>query len=348
MCRRRWPRKRWLCRGLNTENTVVASFAPVAPADGGGNTVPPIGRPIANVQAYVLDRLLRPVPAGVPGELYIGGDSLARGYRNNPALTTEKFIPHPFSGKPGERLYKTGDLVRWLSDGNLEFLGRIDHQVKIRGYRMEPGEIESRLNQHPLVRESLVLAREEGHGPKQLVAYLILKQPAPPATKELSDFLRTRLPDYMVPSMFVFLHAWPLTPNGKVDRNALPAPEESNRQSRRTFVAPRNHLEETVAKVWSDVLGRAPAGIHDNFFELGGHSLLAAQAISRLNESFNIHLSIRSLFEKPTVAELVREIARMMSRHNAQRAPAITRIAREAYRAGRPSPEAGIELAKLS
>ena len=331
-----------------TENTVVASFAPVAPADGGGNTVPPIGRPIANVQAYVLDRLLRPVPAGVPGELYIGGDSLARGYRNNPALTTEKFIPHPFSGKPGERLYKTGDLVRWLSDGNLEFLGRIDHQVKIRGYRMEPGEIESRLNQHPLVRESLVLAREEGHGPKQLVAYLILKQPAPPATKELSDFLRTRLPDYMVPSMFVFLHAWPLTPNGKVDRNALPAPEESNRQSRRTFVAPRNHLEETVAKVWSDVLGRAPAGIHDNFFELGGHSLLAAQAISRLNESFNIHLSIRSLFEKPTVAELVREIARMMSRHNAQRAPAITRIAREAYRAGRPSPEAGIELAKLS
>ena len=175
-----------------TENTVVATCAPVAPAHDATNAAPPIGRPIANVQAYVLDRLLRPVPVGVPGELYIGGDSLARGYRNNPVLTTEKFIPHPLSKRPGARLYKTGDLARWLTDGNLEFLGRIDHQVKIRGYRIEPGEIESLLNRHPAVRESLVLARESGRGQKQLAAYLIPNQRPAPAIKELTDFLRPR------------------------------------------------------------------------------------------------------------------------------------------------------------
>src|SRR5947208_6852095 len=223
-----------------TENTVVASFAPVAPAEDGANPVPPIGRPIANVQAYVLDRLLRPVPVGVPGELYIGGESLARGYRNNPVLTSGEFIPHPLSNRRGARLYKTGDLVRWQTDGNLEFLGRIDQQVKIRGYRIEPGEIESLLNQHPAVRESLVLARESGRGQKQLAAYLIANQRPAPAIKELTDFLRPKLPDYMVPSAFAFLDAWPLTPNGKVDRNALPAPDQLGLKSSEEFAAPRN------------------------------------------------------------------------------------------------------------
>ena len=329
-----------------TENTVVATSAPVGPGNHGASVAPPIGRPIANVKTYVLDRLLRPVPVGVPGELYIGGDSLARGYRNNPALTTERFVPHPFGGKTGARLYKTGDLVRWLPDGNLEFLGRMDHQVKIRGYRIEPGEIESRLNQHPTVRESLVLVREDGRGQKQLVAYLILKQQPAPANHELSDFLRAKLPDYMVPSAFLFPDAWPLTPNGKVDRNALPAPDLSTRQPSQTFAAPRNQVEETVARIWSEVLGHACVGIHDNFFELGGHSLVAAQAVSRLKEAFKIQLSIRSLFEKPTVAGLAHEVERTMNRHNPERATAITRVAREAYRANHPSPRPRVELAK--
>ena len=329
-----------------TENTVVATCAPVAPAHDITNGAPPIGRPIANVQAYVLDRLLRPVPVGVPGELYIGGESLARGYRNNPVLTSGEFIPHPLSKRPGARLYKTGDLVRWQTDGNLEFLGRIDQQVKIRGYRIEPGEIESLLNQHPAVRESLVLARESGRGQKQLAAYLIANQRPAPAIKELTDFLRPKLPDYMVPSAFAFLDAWPLTPNGKVDRNALPAPDQLGLKSSEEFAAPRNLIEETVAKVWSEMLGRARLGIHDNFFECGGHSLLAAQAVSRLRESFNIHLSIRSLFEKPTVAEFAKEIERRTAQPAQQRGPGLMRVSREQYRVNPLSSNVGAEMAK--
>jgi len=322
-----------------TENTVVATAATVAPAQEGLNEAPPIGRPIANVRAYVLDRLLRAVPVGVPGELYIGGDGLARGYRNNPGLTATRFIPHPHSEQPGARLYKTGDLVRWLEDGNLEFLGRVDHQVKIRGYRIEPGEIESQLNRHPAVRESLVLAHEDARGEKQLVAHLVLRQQPAPASKELSDFLRTTLPDYMVPSAFVFLDAWPLTPNGKVDRQALPAPKELLRRSSRAFVAPRNPLEAAVATIWAEVLGRSRIGVHENFFEQGGHSLRAAQVVSRLKEALNIDLSVRSLFEKPTVAALAREIERATASRAAQRGPSLTRVSREAYRMNPPSSE---------
>ncbi|HXT39116.1 MAG TPA: amino acid adenylation domain-containing protein [Candidatus Angelobacter sp.] len=329
-----------------TENTVVSTCAPVAPAGDGSNTTPPIGRPIANVEVFVLDRLLRPVPVGVPGQLFVGGDGLARGYRNNPLLTLEKFITHPFNNQPGARLYKTGDLVRWLPDGNLEFLGRIDHQVKIRGHRIEPGEIETKLNQHPAVRESLVVARETDPGRKQLVAYIIPRHPPGPAFAELSGFLRATLPDYMVPSAFVACGAWPLTPNGKVDRSALPAPDDSNYRASRLFTAPRNHVEENIARIWSEVLGCPRVGAHDNFFELGGHSLLAAQAVSRLKESFNLHMSIRSLFEKPTVAELAREIERTIARSTPRRDPGIARVSREAYRVNRPSPGANAELMK--
>jgi amino acid adenylation domain-containing protein len=315
-----------------TENTVVATSGRVDPSAKWADDAPPIGRPIANVRAYVLDRLLRLVPIGVPGELYLGGDGLARGYRHDPALTAEKFIPDPFSDKPGARLYRTGDQVCWRANGNLEFLGRIDHQMKIRGYRIEPAEIESRLNRHPAVRESLVLARGEGPGQKRLVAYLVLKQGAAPANKELFDFLRTTLPDYMVPSAFVVLPSWPLAPNGKVDHHALPVPEQSGRPSRKAFAAARNPFEETVARIWSDILHRPRVGVHDNFFELGGHSLLAAQAVSRLQESFRIQLSIRSLFEKPTVAHLAREIEHSLTRGAPRREPGIARVSRDAYR----------------
>lgn len=329
-----------------TENTVVSTCAPVASASDGFNPTPPIGRPIANVEVFVLDRLLRPVPVGVPGQLFVGGDGLARGYRNNPLLTLEKFIAHPFNNKPGARLYKTGDLVRWLPDGNLEFLGRIDHQVKIRGHRIEPGEIETKLNQHPAVRESLVVARETDPGRKQLVAYFIPRHPPGPAFGELSGFLRAMLPDYMVPSAFVACGTWPLTPNGKVDRSALPAPDDSNYRAGRLFTAPRNRVEENIARIWSEVLGCSQVGAHDNFFELGGHSLLAAQAVSRLKESFKLHLSIRSLFEKPTVAGLAREIERTIARNAPRREGGIARISREAYRVDQPSPGANAELMK--
>jgi amino acid adenylation domain-containing protein len=326
------------------ENTVVATSVPVAPADDERNGVPPIGRPIDNVQAYVLDPSLRLVPIGVPGELCLAGDGLAHGYRRNPGLTAEKFIPHPFSDVPGARLYKTGDLVRWSADGTLEFLGRVDQQVKIQGFRIEPGEIESQLNWHPAVRESLVLAREDARGQKRLVAYLTSNESSKLASKELSDFLRRTLPDYMVPSVFVHLDAWPLTSSGKLDRGALPEPKPSTRAPRRAAEAPRTPVEETVAKIWLEVLGCPRIGVHDNFLDLGGHSLAAAQAVSRLKESFDVHLSIRSLFAKPTIAGLAKEIERLIARRASPREPVIARVSREAYRVNPFYSDAAAEL----
>lgn len=264
----------------------------------------PIGRPIGNVQAYILDRYLQPVPVGVWGELLIGGVGLARGYLNQPELTTEKFIPNPFSDEPEARLYKTGDLVRYLPDGNIEFLGRIDNQVKIRGFRIELGEIETMLGQHPAVRETLLLVREDAPGDKRLVAYLIPKHEPAPTTSELYHFLREKLPNYMIPAAFVMLETIPLTPNGKVDYRALPAPDQAQLELEETFVAPRTPVEEKLASIWANVLGLEQIGVHNNFFQLGGHSLLAIQVISRLRQAFEIELSVRSLFEAPTVAEL--------------------------------------------
>jgi amino acid adenylation domain-containing protein len=265
----------------------------------------PIGRPIANSQAYVLDARGQPVPVGVPGELCIGGDGLARGYLNRPELTAEKFIADPFSGAPGARLYRTGDLARWLSDGNLEFLGRIDQQVKIRGYRVEPGEIEATLLQHPAVRAAAVIAHEDQTGGKRLVAYVVsLGEPAP-SHGELRGFLQGKLPDYMIPSVFVPLSALPLSPNGKVDRRALPAPDPQRPELEQSYVAARTPVEEALAGLFAGVLSLERVGVHDNFFtELGGHSLLATQLISRVRDTLNIELPLRSLFEAPTVAEL--------------------------------------------
>ena len=261
----------------------------------------PIGHPFANIQIYILDRYLQPVPIGVSGELHIGGVGLARGYLNRPDLTESKFIPHPFSEEPDSRLYKTGDLARYLSDGNIELLGRIDNQVKIRGFRIELDEIAAAIAQNQQVQEAVVIAREDQPGNKRLVAYIVPKQEQPNIT-ELRRFLKQKLPDYMVPSVFVSLEALPLTANGKVNRRALTAPIELSGDN--SFVPPRTPTEEVIASIIATVLGLEIIGIYDNFFELGGHSLLATQVISRLRETFAVELPLRCLFESPTVAEL--------------------------------------------
>ena len=290
-----------------TESHVVTAFT-LTGSPSGWPALPPIGRPIANTQIYLLDRNLQPVPVGVSGELYIGGDSLARGYLNRPELTAEKFISNPFSDEAGTHLYKTGDLARYLPDGNIEFLGRLDHQVKIRGFRIELGEIEAVLSQHLAVQETVVIVREDTPSDKRLVAYLVIKQEPFPTINELRSFLKEKLPDYMVPSAFMFLDALPLTPNGKVDRQALPAPDRVRPELESTFVAPRTPVEEVLAGIWAKVLGLEQVGIHDNFFELGGHSLLATQVISRLRDAFQVELPLRSLFEVPTVADLAERV----------------------------------------
>lgn len=269
----------------------------------------PIGRPIANTQVYLLDQHLNPVPIGIPGELHIGGVSLARGYLNHPELTAEKFMANPFSQEPGARLYKTGDLARYLPGGNIEFLGRIDHQVKVRGFRVELGEVEAVLGQHPAVREAVVMARKDLSGDdKQLVAYFVAAQEPAFTLSKLRSFLEEKLPDYMIPSTFVKLEAMPLTPNGKVDRRALPDPDTFQRNLEGDFVAPRTPIEETLADIWAEILGLEKVGVCDNFFELGGHSLLATRVISRLREAFRVDLPLRNLFEAPTVASLAERI----------------------------------------
>jgi amino acid adenylation domain-containing protein len=283
-----------------SEDTTYSTFALL----GKGATEPPsIGRPISNTQIYILDANHQPVPIGVPGELYIGGDGLARGYLNRPELTLEKFIPNPFSDDSSERLYKTGDLARYLIDGNIEYLGRIDNQVKIRGFRIELGEIEAALSQHPVVRETVVIARENSAGDKQLVAYLVPHQEPAPTNSDLRHFLKAQLPDYMMPSAFVVLEALPLTPNGKVDRRALPQPE-LRPELEPTFVAPQTPTEELVASIWEKVLRVSQVGINDNFFELGGHSLLATQLLLQVNDACRVELPLSKLFEAPTVASL--------------------------------------------
>ena len=284
-----------------TESTVVTTSTVVwAESD---RQAPPIGRPIANTQLYILDRHQKPTPIGVPGQLHIGGAGLARGYLNRPELTAEKFIPNPFSETAGERLYKTGDLARYRADGNIEFLGRLDHQVKIRGFRIELGEIEAALAAQPAIREAVVTARGEGTE-RQLVAYVVAQADgrATLNVTELRSALRASLPDYMVPAAWVFLPALPLTPNGKVDRKALPEPEREGSSSE--GAGPRDALEEILVGLWGTVLKQPVLGIDDNFFELGGHSLLATQLVSRLRDALGVSVPVRWLFEAPSVAEL--------------------------------------------
>ena len=274
---------------------------------GSKSTVVPIGRPVANTRCYILDALLQPVPIGVPGELHIGGVQVGRGYHNRPELTAEKFIADPFSSEPGARLYKTGDLCRYLPDGNIDYLGRMDHQVKVRGFRIELGEIEATLKQHPSIQDTVVVAREGAPGDKRLVAYVVSAlTPCPVA--DLRNHLKTCLPDYMVPGVFVFLDSLPLSANGKVDRKALPIPELNRGVADEAFAAPQTEIELKVSLAWKQILKVDRVGLHDNFFDLGGDSLAAMQVISRLRGPQFPDLNVFQIFERPTVADFARAL----------------------------------------
>ncbi|HEY2932800.1 MAG TPA: non-ribosomal peptide synthetase [Acidobacteriota bacterium] len=294
-----------------TECTVVTTSGPVLP-NARPYRLPPIGRPIANVQVYLLDGSLQPVPVGTVGEIYIGGAGVARGYRNRPDLTEERFLPNPFGTEPNTRLYKTGDLGCYLADGQIVFLGRIDDQIKIRGFRIEPNEVVTLLDEHPAVLQSAVVAREVGLGDQRLVAYLVLDPKSRPVASALRTFLAARLPEYMVPAMFVVLPALPLNPNGKLDRAALPSPSAANTLRDDNFAAPRTEVEEWLATTLAPLLGLDQVSVEDNFFLLGGHSLLGTQLIARVRDTFGVSLSLRSLFESPTLVELSREIERLI------------------------------------
>ncbi len=317
-------RKVWNLYGL-TEDTVYTTAACV-----GDETADfaPIGRPIPNTRVHLLDEFMQPVPVGVPGELHIAGEGLPRGYLDRPELTAEKFVPDPFGAQPGARLHKTGDLARLRPDGSIEFVRRIDFQVKVRGFRVELGEIEAILGRHPAVRQAVAAVREDVPGERHIVAYVVPSEEPAPA-RELRDFLRRKLPDYMVPSFFVALEAFPLTPNGKLDRKALPPPDAAHPERGDPYVAPRTPVEEVLAGIWSRVLRVERVGVQDGFFDLGGHSLLATQAVSRARDAFHLELPLRWLFETPTVAGLGARIETAISEPAHARPPALVAAPRE-------------------
>jgi thioesterase domain-containing protein/acyl carrier protein len=306
-----------------SEDTTYSTFTWLKKEESEEKVQVTIGKPLWNTQVYVVDELLAPVPVGVPGELYIGGEGLARGYVNRPEVTGERFVPDPFASwnAGGVRMYRTGDLVRWLPDGNLEYLGRLDHQVKIRGFRIELGEIEAALQEHESVGQAVVMVREDQPGDKQLVAYLVAgpggeekavekengTRRAGLRVNELREYLQKKLPNYMVPSVYVELQDMPLTQNGKIDRKKLPRPDTEVMQQE--YVGPRNATEETLCQIWEEVLRRDRVGIHDNFFSLGGHSLLALQLVTRIRDSFKVEIPIRALFEAPTAGKMTKYIA---------------------------------------
>ncbi len=270
-----------------------------------GTQPPPVGRPIANARLYVLDPGFEPVPVGVPGEVYMAGLPVTRGYLDRPALTAERFLPDPFREEPGARMYRSGDRGRWLADGTLEFVGRVDFQLKVRGFRIEPGEIEAALLEHPGLADAVVVAREDGAGERRLVGYVAQQAGAEVTAAELRAHLKDRLPEYMVPSALVVLEGLPLTPNGKVDRRALPAPEPAAGVE---YVAPRTPAEELVAGIWAEVLKVERVGVHDDFFALGGHSLLATRVVSRLRQALAAEVPLQALFEHTTVADLAHHV----------------------------------------
>ncbi|MEQ8997813.1 MAG: amino acid adenylation domain-containing protein [Coleofasciculus sp. B1-GNL1-01] len=287
-----------------TEATIVTTavdLSDLTDVDISGQELP-IGKAISHAKTYILDPYLQPVPVGVPGELYIGGVGVARGYLNRPELTALAFIPDPFSETPGARLYKTGDRVRYRTDGTIEFLGRLDRLVKVRGFRIELREIESFLNTHSQIQQAVVIAREDLPGNKRLVAYIVTRDESL-TTKQLREFLFLKLPEYMVPNAFVTLDTLPLTPNGKVDRKALPAPDLTRSEEEETFVAPRTTVEKVLAEIWAKVLRLEKIGVHDNFFDLGGDSILSIQIVARANQT-GLNLTIKQMFEHQTIAEL--------------------------------------------
>jgi len=291
-----------------TETAIYSVVKKLNPEDAIGDGYVPIGRPIDNTYVYVLNPKRFPVPIGIPGELYIGGVGVSPGYLNLPEMTNERFIPDPFIDNPEARIYRTGDLVQYFPDGNLVFLNRVDSQVKIRGFRIELGEIESVLAQYHAIKDIVVIAREDTPGDKKLIAYIILKETEEAGLSDLRQFLKAKLPDYMIPAAFVRMDKFPLTPNGKVDRKALPLPVESYGQISGKYIAPKSEKEKELTLLWTETLKVENIGITDNFFELGGNSLVATMLITRINKSFNISLPLRILFEKQTVEEIAKEI----------------------------------------
>ncbi len=325
----RWGKK---CRFWNgygpTEGTIAATWDTAAEYVSGAVT-PPIGKPLGNVRIYILDEALNPVPVGVSGEIHIGGTGVARGYHNRPELTAEKFIPNPFSSEAGARMYKSGDLGRFMSDGKIEFMGRVDFQVKIRGFRIELGEIEAALLAEESVKDTVVLAREDTPGDKRLTAYIMPNGEQEPDVKQIADSLREHLPDYMIPVAIIQMDAFPLSPNGKVNRKAFPAPEQADMDIYDTYTAPRTPEEELVAGIWADILNLEKVGVTSSFFDLGGHSLLATQVISRIKDAFDVELQLRHLFETPTVEKITQEIDKILKADSLSSAPPIEKADRQ-------------------
>ncbi|WP_411704584.1 amino acid adenylation domain-containing protein, partial [Edaphovirga cremea] len=307
-----------------SEDTTYSTFVLVPDGDGGV----PIGRPVTNTGVYLLNEQMQLVPAGVSAQLYIGGEGLARGYHRRPELTAEQFVPNPFSAEPGARLYRTGDVARYLANGELDYLGRVDHQVKIRGFRVEVGEVETVLEQHEAIKQAVVAVWEAEAGGKRLVAYVVSGQSEAPATAELRAFLKQRLPDYMVPAAFIFLSELPLTASGKVNRRALPEPEPCRPELSESYVGARTETEALVCALWGQILKLERVGIYDNFFELGGHSLLATQLMSQVRKAFGVEIPLRLLFEQPTVAGLTRSIEAELSGGRNSASP-MQRLSRE-------------------
>ena len=314
-----------------TEATVASTWTTVGTrAEAFGAAAPSIGQAIDDVQVYVLDAKMHPVPAGVAGELYVGGANVARGYLGRPGLTAERFAPDPFGAEPGGRLYRTGDVVKWNNRGELEFLGRADEQVKVRGYRVELGEIEAALSSHELVSDAVVVALgDEGEpGGRRLVAYVVAGNQRPPAPGALRAYLKEKLPEYMIPHEYVLLDELPLTPNGKIDRRALPTPARSRSATGQDYVPPGTEIEELLAGIWAEVLGLERVGVTDDFFALGGHSLLATQIISRVRDLFKVEVPLQVVFMEPTVAGLGRSVVAALSAARGDAPPSIKRVPR--------------------
>jgi amino acid adenylation domain-containing protein len=320
-----------------SEDTTYSTYALTRK---GAERTPPIGRPIANTQVYLLDRHLRPVPTGVAGELYLGGEGLARAYFKRPALTAERFIPHPYSAEPGARLYRTGDLARYLPDGELEYLGRSDQQVKLRGFRIELGEIEAALGRHEAVREAAVVVASAAEGRQRLVACVCPANGAV-GSGELRQYLKQRLPEYMIPGSYVAVEELPLTANGKLDRRALRGLAERAEAAAGAgeYVGASSPTEEVLAGSWEQVLGVERVGMHDDFFELGGHSLLATQVAAKVREAFRLEPPLRAFFEAPTVRTLAGLLDRMRGDETtrAHARPALAPVARERFRGRLPA-----------
>jgi acyl-CoA synthetase (AMP-forming)/AMP-acid ligase II/acyl carrier protein len=271
------------------------------------NDIVPIGKPIGNTQLYILDQRLMPVPIGAPGELYIGGDCLARGYLNQPELTAEKFIADPFSSEPARKLYKTGDLVRYLPGGEIVFMGRLDNQVKLRGFRIELGEIENAIRQYHGIQQVFIMVRDDRPGDKRLVAYIIPASGTILEVDKLRSFLREKIPAHLIPSAFVMIDTFPLTVNGKIDWKALPAPDQGTLGDRE-LVAPRNTAEQILCQIWMSVLGRDRLSVEDNFFDIGGNSLLAIQVMARIRKEFEIVVPVTKIFEYPSLSDLALQV----------------------------------------